>query len=111
MRDDRERLLDIQEAIERIERYTAQGREIFEHNELIQTWVVHHLQIIGEAARAVSSDFRQQHTKIAWPQIAGMRNILVHHYFGIDVNLVWVAVERDLPILKRQVEMMLDEQS
>ena len=51
MRDDRERLLDILEAIERIERYAARGREAFENDELLQTWVVHHVQIIGEAAR------------------------------------------------------------
>jgi uncharacterized protein with HEPN domain len=51
MRDDRERLLDILEAIERIEKYTSKGREVFEDDELIQTWVVHHLEIIGEATR------------------------------------------------------------
>ena len=49
MRDDRERLKDIQEAIERIERYTSKGRKAFERDELIQGWVVHHLQLIGEA--------------------------------------------------------------
>lgn len=54
MRDDRERLRDILEAIERIERYTSKGREEFMQDELIQTWVVHHIQIIGEAARKLS---------------------------------------------------------
>ena len=54
MRSDRERLLDIQEAIERIEKYATRGREAFERDELIQTWILHHLQIIGEAARALS---------------------------------------------------------
>jgi uncharacterized protein with HEPN domain len=79
MRDDRERLLDIQEAIERIERYAARGREAFEQDELIQTWILHNLQILCEAARAISSDLKQQHPEITWLQIAGMRNILVHH--------------------------------
>lgn len=51
MRDERERLLDIQEAVERIERYAARGRAAFEQDELIQIWVLYHLQIIGEAAR------------------------------------------------------------
>lgn len=110
MRDDCERLLDIQEAIERIEKYTAQGRAAFEREELIQTWVIHHLQIIGEAARAFSSDFKQQHPEVPWPQIAGMRNILVHHYFGIDAGVVWSVVERDLPALKQQVATMLGQQ-
>jgi uncharacterized protein with HEPN domain len=107
MRDDRERLLDIQEAIERIEKYAVRGREAFERDELIQTWFIHHLRIIGEAARALSADFKQQHPEVPWPQIAGMRNILVHHYFGIDVVVVWTVVERDLPALKQQVAAML----
>ncbi len=107
MRDDRERLLDIQETIERIERYAARGREAFDQDELIQTWILHHLQILCEAARAISGDFKQQHPEISWPQIAGMRNILVHHYFGIDLDVVWAVVERDLPALKQQVAALL----
>jgi uncharacterized protein with HEPN domain len=107
MRDDRERLLDILEAIERIEKYTSKGREVFEDDELIQTWVVHHLEIIGEATRALSSEIKQNSPKTPWSQIAGMRNILVHHYFGVDSSAVWNAVDRDLPTLKYQVEAML----
>lgn len=109
MRDDRERLLDIQEAIARIERYAARGRAAFEQDELIQTWVIHHLQIIGEAARALSAARKQQHPEVPWSQIAGMRNILVHHYFGIDAAVVWAVVERDLPSLHQQVAALLDE--
>lgn len=109
MRDDRERLLDIQEAITRIEKYAAQGRAAFEQEELIQTWVVHHWQIIGEAARALSIALTQQHPEIPWSKIIGMRNILVHHYFGIDVAIVWSAVENDLPILKQQITSIINE--
>jgi uncharacterized protein with HEPN domain len=109
MRHDRLRLLDIQEAIERIEKYASQGQEAFEHEELIQTWIVHHLQIIGEAARALSSDLRDQHPEMPWSKIIGMRNILVHDYFGIDVDVVWAVVERDLPDLKLQIETILRE--
>lgn len=109
MRDDRERLLDIQEAIARIERYAARGRAVFEQDELIQTWIIHHLQIIGEAVRSFSAAYQQQHPEVPWSQITGMRNILVHHYFGIDVAVVWAVVERDLPSLKQQVAAMLDE--
>ena len=107
MRDDRERLLDILEAIERIEKYTSKGREAFEDDELIQTWVVHHLEIIGEATRALSSEIKQNYPKTPWSQIAGMRNILVHHYFGVDSSAVWNAVDRDLTSLKAQVEAVL----
>ena len=88
MRDDRVYLLDILEAIERIEKYTAQGREAFEVNELIQTWVVHHIQIIGEATRKLSQDLRIHYSEVPWTQIMAMRNILVHDYFRIDLDEV-----------------------
>lgn len=109
MRDVRERLLDMQEAIERIFRYTRAGREEFEANELVQTWVVHHLEIIGEAARVVPDDFRQDHSEIPWRQIVAMRHILVHQYFGIDKDAVWPVVERDLPALQGQLLAALEE--
>ena len=109
MRDDRERLLDIREAIERIEKYAGRGRETLAHDELIQTWTVYYLQVIGEAARALSTDFRNQYPAVPWSQIIGMRNVLAHRYFGIDVDLVWSVVERDLPELKQQLAAILPE--
>ncbi len=108
MRDDRERLRDIQEAIARIERYAELGRDAFEQDELIQNWMISHLQIIGEACRALSEDLRGQYPEIPWRAIMGMRNILVHQYFAIDVNAVWVALERDLPNLKQTIATMLE---
>ena len=108
MRDDRQRLLDICEAIQRIEKYAAQGRQAFERDELIQNWVLRHLQIIGEACRNVLSEFKTQHPEVPWSQAIGMRNILVHHYFEMDVDAVWSAVERDLPKLKQQLQDILE---
>jgi uncharacterized protein with HEPN domain len=84
MRNDAEWMLDIIEAIERIEKYSSRGRDIFEKDELIQNWIVNHLQIIGEACRCISPDFKNQHPEILWSEIIGMRHILVHRYFGID---------------------------
>lgn len=107
MRDDRERLLDIREAIERIQKYAVRGREAFEREELVQNWIVHHLQILGEAARSLSPALREQHPEVPWAKIIGMRNVLVHDYFGMDVDIVWSAVERDLPGLECKVEAML----
>ena len=111
MRDDRERLLDILEAIERIEKHAVRGREAFENEELIQNWIVHHLQIIGEAAARLSENFRKNHPDIAWKQIIGMRNILVHDYFGIDTDIVWSVVEKDIPTLKKILGTWLQEGS
>jgi uncharacterized protein with HEPN domain len=109
MRDDRQRLLDIKEAIEHIERYTTQGRTTFDQDELVQTWVIHHLQIIGEATRAISESLRAKYPAVPWTKIVGMRNILVHFYFGIDTEIVWSVVEDDLPTLKQHIETILEE--
>ncbi len=109
MRDDRERLLDLLEAITLIEKYASRGRVAFEGDELIQTWIVHHLQIIGEACRTLSSEMRDLHPEVPWAKILGMRNLLVHHYFGIDREAVWSVVERDLPGLKSKVEAILQD--
>ena len=109
MRDPQERLRDIMEAISRIERYAALGWEAFEQDELIQVWIVHHLQVIGEAAGQLGGDFHAAHPQAPWPQIVAMRNILVHEYFGIDLQEVWRTVERDLPPFKQQVEAILRE--
>ena len=111
MRDDRERLLDIQEAIQRIEKYAAQGRKSFEHDELVQNWIVRHLKIIGEAARALPASFKDQYPEVPWSKIMGMRNVLVHDYFGIDIEVVWAVVEHDLPDLKRKIEAILQKLS
>lgn len=107
MRRDRQRLEDILEAIERIEKYAGGGRATFDRDELVQTWVLHHLQIIGEAVRGLSDEIRSAHPDIPWAQIAAMRNILVHDYFGIDLEEVWAAVVRDVPQLKAKIAAAL----
>ncbi|MGB7571091.1 MAG: DUF86 domain-containing protein [Methanothrix sp.] len=109
MRDDREWLLDLLEAMEKIEKYSSRGRQAFEEDELIQNWILHQLQIIGEALRNISEDFRRDHTEIPWKETIGMRNILIHRYFELDANLVWTVVIRDLPDLKEKVGSALKE--
>jgi uncharacterized protein with HEPN domain len=81
----------------------AQGREYFSNDEMAQVWVIHHLQIIGEAVRGISSEFRAENPDIPWSDIIEMRNVLIHHYFGIDRDAVWNVVKRDLPDLKNQI--------
>jgi uncharacterized protein with HEPN domain len=109
MRDDHERLRDILEAIERIEKYAARGRTVFDDDELIQTWVVHHLQIIGEAVRNLAPETTTASDDVEWNSIVGMRNILVHNYFGIDTDIVWAVIENDLATLKSSVLTLLEE--
>lgn len=80
MRDDRERLLDILDAIAKIDKYAGRGRAVFASDELIQTWVINQLRIIGEAARALSESTKRRRPQVPWKKIIGMRHILVHQY-------------------------------
>lgn len=107
MRNPGERLRDILEAISSIERYLDQGKGAFERDELLQGWFVRHLQIIGEAARALPEEVRILAPEIEWTKIIGMRNVLVHDYFEIDADLVWHAATRDVPALRPAVEQLL----
>ena len=103
MRGSLERLADMLEAIEKIEKYAARGRNVFESEELVQTWVVHHLQILGEAARAMPQAIRDKIPQVAWSKIIGMRHILVHNYFKVDCDIVWAVIEVELPTLRREI--------
>jgi len=109
MRDDRQRLLDMLEAIEKIDRYVnaESGFHPSPDEELLDVWVIHHLQIIGEAASKLSVEFRQAHPEVSWGGMIGMRQVLVHGYFETNSTIVWKVVQNDLPILKEQLTAML----
>src|SRR3954463_4915284 len=104
---DHERLFDILEAISRIERYAQRGRDAFDADELIQNWIVHHLQIIGEASRELSNEFNAKNPQVPWKNIIGMRHVLVHDYLIVDLDVVWTAAKLHVPPLKNQIEEML----
>lgn len=108
MRSDRERLEDILQAIEKIEERASDGKISFLTDELLQVWMTHHLQIIGEAVARISNETKMAHPDFPWKQISGMRNILVHSYFGIDLEIVWGVIEKDLYNLKRTVASALE---
>jgi uncharacterized protein with HEPN domain len=107
MRNERERLFDILEAIERIEKYAMLGKSAFENDELVQNWMVNHISVIGEACRTIPEEFRAEYSGVPWADIIAMRNLLVHHYFGIDTDAVWMVVERDIPELKMNIQLIL----
>lgn len=104
MRSDRERLLDVIEAIERIEKYSQKSKTEFDTNELVQNWIIHHLFIVGEAIAQISDEIQERYYEVPWSKIIGMRNILVHGYFEIDTEVVWSVVENDLPELKKNIQ-------
>lgn len=107
MRLDKERLLDMLEAIEAIERRRPSVKAAFDHDEMTQVWFLRHLEIIGEAASKVSEGVRAKAPEIPWKKIIGMRNALIHAYFGVDWNEIWNVAENDIGPLKAEIHKLL----
>jgi uncharacterized protein with HEPN domain len=103
-RDSRLRLLDILDAIDRIASYVAE----MSYEEFLTDWktqdaVTRNIEIIGEAARCLPDDFKESHPDIPWGEIVGMRNVVVHEYFGILPDVVWDVIQNELPALRAQI--------
>lgn len=97
----------IQECIERIQEYTCAERANFFESQLIQDAVVRNLQILAESTQRLSDTLKAIEPDVPWRNIAGFRNVLAHGYLGIDLEAVWLVVERDLPELSKAVERMV----
>ncbi len=95
---------DIVVAIRKIRQYCAgTDRDAFDQNEILQDAVIRQLCIIGEAAAQISQGRRETMPEVPWSQIVGMRHMLVHQYFSVDLDRVWYVVERDLDSLEQAV--------
>jgi len=105
--DDRLYLIHIVESIERIEEYTREGQEAFMHSPMIQDAVIRNFEIIGEAVKQVSEPVKEKRSDVPWRAVAGLRDILIHRYMGVDLTAVWDVVEEGLPALKRAVAEIL----
>ena len=108
MKDDRLYLIHISECIERIESYIAgKDMEEFFNSTLLQDAVIRNLQTLAESTQRLSEDTKEREAGIDWFKIAGFRNVLVHDYLGIDIQRVWLILEKELPLLKSAVQKML----
>jgi uncharacterized protein with HEPN domain len=95
-------------SITKIKEYTEGINEAsFLANSLIQDAVIRNLEIIGEATKKVTEDFRKKYPEVEWKKIAGMRDKLIHDYIGVDLWAVWAVVEKSIPTLSSQIETIL----
>lgn len=101
---------DILESIGRIESYTKNKTEddFFDNYEK-QDAIMKRLEVIGEAVKHIPKDFKEKHSKIPWKDIAGMRDKLIHEYFGVIMERVWDVAKKDIPKLKKQIQKLLED--
>ena len=100
----------ILEAMNLIEKYIKdKEKSDFLKFTQLQDSVIRRIEIIGEAMKNIPSDFKGSHENIPWKEIMGMRDILIHQYFGVDLELTWEVVKIDLPKLKKSIIFILNE--
>lgn len=101
---DLQRLNHIQEAITEIESYVeGSGFDEFKSNSMLRYASIKQIEIIGEAAKNLSDETKAKYPEVEWKQITGLRNILVHEYFGVDAQLIWQIIQVDIPTLKSRL--------
>jgi uncharacterized protein with HEPN domain len=97
------------ECIRRIAEDSAHGRDAVFASRTLQDAIVRNLQVLCESTQRIDEPHKQRHPEIDWPSIAGMRNVLVHDYFEVDFEAVWLVVTRDLPVLEEAMLAILAE--
>ncbi len=109
----KESLIFIEHILKNIEKIEFSLRNIkkrdFFKNEDLSDAIIRRLEIIGEATKNIPSSFREKYPNIEWQKIAGLRDKLIHHYFGVDLELVWKVIKDDLPILKQNIKEILEQ--
>ena len=107
---DKTRLLHIIDSIEEIKDYLKDSKfEEFRDNSMMRNACIRQLEIIGEACGKISEKIRGENSGVAWKSIVGLRNILIHQYFGVDIQVIWDIIQSDIPDLEIQIRKILKE--
>ena len=109
MKNDRLYLFHIRDAIEKIESYISVGRDRFLSESHWHDAAIRQLEIVGEATKNVSMTLRDKYPEVPWRRIAGLRDVLIHNYMGVDLDAVWEITQASLPALKENINRILDE--
>jgi uncharacterized protein with HEPN domain len=107
MRADRLRLLDALEQIALIQKFAAAGYEAFVTDPLVESAILHRLALLGEACRGLSDELRTTHPEVPWRQVIAFRNIVIHEYFGVDLDLAWEIVTNHMSGLRNALDRIL----
>jgi uncharacterized protein with HEPN domain len=101
MKDDRIYIEHILQSIEKIQSYiSGKDQETFSNDSITQDAVVRQLEIIGEATKRISKELRNKNSEVPWEDMAGMRDVLIHDYIDVDLNIVWKTASQSIPGLK-----------
>lgn len=102
-------LQHVRDALRFVLEYTAPGREAFLESRMMQDAVVRNLEVVGEAVKGLDAETRELAPQVPWRRIAGMRDALIHHYFGVDIEVVWRVVEIEVPSLLGVTEKLIEK--
>lgn len=113
MKKDRDYIMfleDIADSVKLIEKYAkGYSKKKFSSNEQKQDAIIRRFEVIGEAVKHLPTSFKKKHKEIDWKKIAGMRDVLIHEYFGVNTDKIWKTIKEDIPDLKQKTQKILKD--